>query len=124
MKYMINECVPLNSKGQNANIKVNILTDEEMRELGFTDYREGFWYYCKSVGDSKTFKVTFNMTINKKTKEVEICVLDEFSLQPYDFQILMGSNTLANNVYDDVQDLMKHFIDKGIIYGYTLGDYI
>ena len=33
-RYNINDEVPLNSKGQNANIKANILSDDEMRSLG------------------------------------------------------------------------------------------
>lgn len=46
-RYNINDEVPLNSKGQNANIKANILSDEEMRSLGFTDYAKDRWYFCR-----------------------------------------------------------------------------
>ena len=45
-------------------------------------------------------------------------------LQSYDFQMYIGKNEIANKVYDDVQSYMKYFMDKGVISGYTLGDYI
>ena len=38
MKVCINDNVPLDSRNQNANIKANILSDDMMREIGFTDY--------------------------------------------------------------------------------------
>lgn len=119
----INKWVPLNDRGQNANIKANILSDDEMYELGFTDHREGYWYFVRRVGGKRS-DISFNITINKKTKDIQIDVLDEMFLQPYDFQMYIGTVPIANKVYDDVQDLMRHFMDKGIIYGYTLGDYI
>lgn len=122
-KYNINDKVPLNSKGQNANIKANILSDEEMRKLGFTDYAKDRWYFCRRVG-GKDSDISFNITIFKKTKDIQIDVLDEMFLQPYDFQMYIGTVTVANRVYDDVQNYMKFFMDNGVIYGYTFGDYI
>lgn len=122
-KYNINDKVPLNSKGQNANIKANILSDEEMRELGFTDYAKDRWYFCRGVG-GKDSDISFNITIFKKTKDIQIDVLDEMFLQPYDFQMYIGTVAVANRVYDDVQNYMKFFMDNGVIYGYTLCDYI
>ena len=68
--------------------------------------------------------LSFNITIFKRTGNIHIDVLDEMFLQSYDFQMYIGKNEIANKVYDDVQSYMKYFMDKGVISGYTLGDYI
>ena len=120
---MINMNVPLDDNRQNANIKANILSDSEMRELGFTDFSKDCWYFCIEVGGENS-NISFNITIFKRTGNIRIGVFDELFLQPYDFQMYIGSNDVANKVYDDVQSYMKYFIDKGVISGYTLGDYI
>ena len=55
-----------------------IENDSYMRELGFTDHREGFWY--KSWGLARNVSLTF--TINKATQEWEECVINELFGQP------------------------------------------
>lgn len=122
-KYMINMSVPLDENHRNANIKANILSDSEMRELGFTDFAKDSWYFNRRVGGKNSF-LSFNITIFKRTGNIHIDVLDEMFLQSYDFQMYIGKNEIANKVYDDVQSYMKYFMDKGVISGYTLGDYI
>lgn len=122
-KYMINMSVPLDENHQNANIKANILSDGEMREIGFTDFDKDSWYFNRRVGGKNSF-LSFNITIFKRTGNIHIDVLDEMFLQSYDFQMYIGKNEIANKVYDDVQSYMKYFMDKGVISGYTLGDYI
>ena len=57
---------------------ITVATDSEMRALGFTDPREGFWYWCKPVGSDETL----NITIDKATGEWEELVMDEFFGQP------------------------------------------
>lgn len=57
-----------------------LLSDEEMRELGFTDHREGYWYWCRSV-DKKGY-TTLNFTIDKLTGYYEELVMDESFGQP------------------------------------------
>lgn len=115
--------VPLDTNHQNANIKANILSDDEMRELGFTDFAKDTWYFSRRVGGENS-DISLNITIFKRTGNIRIDVLDEMFLQPYDFQMYIGKNEIANRVYDDVQSYMKYFMDKGVISGYTLGDYI
>lgn len=122
-KYLINMNVPLDTNHQNANIKANILSESEMRELGFTDFSKDKWYFCRRVGGENS-DISFNITIFKRTSNIRISVFDEMFLQPYDFQMYIGKNEIANRVYDDVQSYMKYFMDKGVISGYTLGDYI
>ena len=122
-KYMINMSVPLDENHRNANIKANILSDSEMRELGFTDFAKDSWYINRRVGGKNSY-LSLNITIFKRTGNIHIDVLDEMFLQTYDFQMYIGKNEIANKVYDDVQSYMKYFMDKGVISGYTLGDYI
>ena len=127
MKVCINDNVPLDSRNQNANIKANILSDDKMREIGFTDYAKDSWYFSRRVGNKGcdiNCNISFNVSINKKTKAIKIDVLDELFLQSYDFQMYMGRIPVANRVYDDVQHWMKYLMDNGVIYGYTLCDYI
>lgn len=119
---MINFDVPLKNY-QNANIKAVILSDEEMHEIGFTDYNKPYWYYCKTIARG----LTFNVTIAKKSGRIKIEVLEEACLQPYDYQnlIKLGSrNEYVLKVHNIVQEQMAHLIKKGIITGYNMGDYI
>lgn len=50
----------------------------QMRKLGFTSHREGYWNFCKRVGDN----TTFNLTINKETGGYETLVMNELFGQP------------------------------------------
>lgn len=54
--------------------------EEKMRELGFTDRREGYWYWCRRV-DDKGY-TTLNFTINKKTGSYTELVMNESFGQP------------------------------------------
>lgn len=120
---IINFDVPLNANHQNALIRANVLIDEEMRELGFTDCVEDTWYLCRRVSDD----ITFNVSINKKTAEVEIEVLEEDFLQHFDYQeqIRRGRNDkYIVAIHDKVQNHMAWLMRNRIIEGYRLGDYI
>lgn len=125
---IINYDVPLNKKHINANIKINILEENKMRELGFTDYCKDRWYYCKRVFEKKNFIITFNLSINKQNlKDFSIDILDENYLQPYDYQLMLkheSPNKTCIQVHERVQEIMNHLIAIGIIEGYNLGDYI
>lgn len=119
----INFDVPLTKRKQNAVIQANILDDKKMREIGFTDYSKDSWYYCIGLGS----KISFNVSINKKTSEIKIDVLDEYFLQPFDYQaqIQDGRNDdFINNINKQVQEQMKYLMDTGVITGYRMGDYI
>lgn len=122
-KKPINYNVPLNTINQNKNIKAHILSDKLMRELGFTDYDHKNWYFCKDIADD----ITFNVSIKKKTGNIRIEILDENFLQPYQYQELLKNcpnAEFALKVHEAVQGQMKYLMDKGVITGYRLGDYI
>ena len=119
----INFDVPLTKRKQNAMIQANILDDKKMREIGFTDYSKDSWYYCRGLGSN----ISFNVSINKKTSKIKIDVLDEYFLQPFDYQaqIQDGRNDdFINNINKQVQEQMKYLMDAGVITGYRMGDYI
>ena len=119
----INFDVPLTKRKQNAMIQANILDEKKMREIGFTDYSKDSWYYCRGLGSD----ISFNVSINKKTSEIKIDVLDECFLQPFDYQaqIQDGRNDdFINNINKQVQEQMKYLMDAGVITGYRMGDYI
>ena len=114
----------LNENGNNANIKISLLPEQEMRSLGFTDRREGYWYLHKNLGHN----ISFNLSVAKEnTEDWRIDVLDELFLQPYDYQFLMAEgivNNVAKDVKAKVEQLMQMLVEKGIVTGYNKGDYI
>lgn len=120
----INYDVPLESY-QNALIQGHVVADKEMREAGFTDHRDGIWYYCAMLSDVSG--ISFNCTINKKTNHVEIDVLDEDWLQTYDYQSILKKDTkhhYALLVHAQVQKQMQKLQEIGVIDGYIPNDYI
>ena len=117
----INRNVPLNDRGQNANIKFGNVSEDTLKSFGFWNTKDS-WYM--NVVVSSEMDITFNISIVKSTKEVIIDVLDEEFLQPYDYQEMLGLNDIANEVHCKVQDCMKSLVDSGIIVGYSMGDYI
>lgn len=115
--------VEVNSHGTNKAIKANILSDDEMRKIGFTDFNEKNWYYCKNVAEDTSFDVT----IPKNGSDIAIDVLDENFLQPYDFQHIlsvMPSLPFASKVKKAVEKQMQYLTDKGVIEGWKPGMYI
>lgn len=122
----INFDVPVNSRGMNNNIKINILSEEKMREIGFTDYNEDVWCFRKIV--HKKFNIEFSLSINKyNSNNFKIDVLDSEWLQIYDYQRCIEEGIYNNDlleIHNNVQDIMKMLIENNIIEGYNLGDYI
>lgn len=53
-----------------------------MRELGFTDHRKGVWY----MGTPVERYLSFDITIDKNTGEVQTLVIDENFGQPVPYQ--------------------------------------
>lgn len=116
----------LNSYGVNAAIGYNILSDDEMRQIGFTDYNVDRWYYCKCVSDDG--ETTFNVTIDKQgIDNLRIDVLDEQFCQPYDYQHILNSgssNAYAEAVCEAVENEMDKLQAAGILFGHVRGEYI
>lgn len=125
---LINYEVPLNNKHINSNIKINVLEENKMRELGFTDYCKTSWTYREAVFIDGDFVVTFNLSIKKDNpKKFDIDILDDNWCQPYDYQKYLKTTPYFKTglkVHNKVQEIMKKLLDNGVIEGYTLGDYI
>ena len=120
--------VELNSNGVNKKIKAHILSDEEMREIGFTDYVKDQWYFCRVAQKFKYgFSITFNVTIPKDGSDIRIDILDESFAQPYDYQIMLDRNSKfepALKVKEKVEEWMAYLQEKGVLSGHEYGEYI
>lgn len=129
---MFDEKVEVNSHGVNAKIKAHILSDEEMRRIGFTDYSKDKWFFCKSIKFPRKpryrgFDITFSVSIPKDGSDIRIDVLDEDFCQPYDYQHMLHKNSTfepALIVLDQVEEHMKYLQSKGVLSGHVKGEYI
>ena len=103
-----------------------------MREIGFTDYAEDNWYFCRLIKFPKErryreFEISFNVSIPKDNSDIEIDILDEDFLQPYDYQRMLYNNPTfepAMIVKEQVEEWMKYLQDKGVLSGHVYGEYI
>lgn len=128
--------VEVNSHGVNKNIKVNycklsVLSKEKLNEIGFTEHRKGYLYFCRGItfpkNKYKNLEVTFSVTISRDGSDIRIDVLDEAFCQPYDYQRMLQDNPEfepALIVREQVETWMKYLTENGIIYGHNYGDYI
>lgn len=134
---LLDEDVETNSHSVNKKIKANILSDEEMRRIGFTDYSKNNWYFCRMIKFPNTkkykgFEISFSVTIPKDGSDIRIDVLDEAFCQPYDYQNMIVKNrerkTRVNEtcmiIFEQVESLMKYLEDNGVITGHIYGEYI
>lgn len=125
--------IKTNKNGVNVNIKAHILSDEDMRRIGFTDYNKDVWYFCRifdefNLNKKFTYEISFNVSINKNNPDdLRIDVLDEDFLQPYDYQYILTQNPsleYALQVKEFVEKWMKYLQDNGVLSGHEYGEYI
>ena len=125
--------VEVNSYGVNKLIKYKVLSDDKMREIGFTDYAKDSWCFCKSIEFPKDkryrfFYLSFNVSIPKNSlDEIRIDILNEDFLQPYDYQYMLYQNPNfepALIVKEQVEKWMKYLQDNGVLSGHKPNDYI
>ena len=125
---MFDEKVELNSNCVNAKIKAHILSDEEMREIDFTDYSKDRWFFCRSIQFPYIgFDISFNVSIPKDNSDIRIDILDEDFCQPYDYQSMLHKNPTfkpALIVYEQVEEWMDYLQSKGVLSGHIKGEYI
>ena len=129
---MFDEKVEVNSNCVNAKIKAHILSEKEMREIGFTDYSKDRWFFCRSITFPrepryKGFDISFNVSIPKDGSDIRIDVLDEDFCQPYDYQSMLNRNPIfepALIVYEQVEEWMDYLQSKGVLSGHVKGEYI
>ena len=133
--------VEVNSHGVNKLIKATILSDERMKEIGFhknyhegTDYEEycPYWYFFKMIQFPKekrwrNVEISFNVEIPKDGSDLNIEVLDEDFMQPYDYQYILEKNPkneCSNIIKEEVEKWMKYLQDNGVLSGHVYGEYI
>jgi hypothetical protein len=117
---MINYDVPMNTRGNNANIKANLgVSDDTMRDYGFYQ-RNGQLIYMEDLG----YDVSLNICV--LCDSVFIDVIDEEFLQLYDYQRMLRNpeNVVALEIHSRVQAIMKRLSDAGIIEGWVANEYI
>lgn len=118
---MINYNVPINSRGNNSNIKAGLsVTDDTMKANGFYQ-RNGGWYYTKYLG----YDISLNVFILCDC--VAIDILDESFCQPFDYQYILRKHPESKvvlEIHNKVQSVMKQLSDNGIIVGYIANDFI
>lgn len=133
--------VTVNKHGINTKIKAHILSDEEMRKVGFhKNYYEGtdheqyspywFWHSMIKFPDEKQFRgfeISINIQIPKDGSDIRIDILDDDFCQPYDYQNILSitpGHRTANIVREQVETWMEYFQDVGILSGHVYGEYI
>lgn len=125
--------VEVNSNGVNKLIKYNILSDEKMRDIGFTDFSKDNWYFCRLIEFPKDkkeyrgFEISFNVSIPKDNSDIRIDILDEDFCQPYDYQYMLDKNPKFEPcliVKEQVEKWMKYLQDSGVLSGHIYGEYI
>lgn len=133
--------VELNSNGVNKKIKAHILSDDEMREIGFhKNYYEGtdheeyspYWWFSKTIKFPKEkqyrgFEIDFDVKIPKDGSDIIIYVLDMDFCQPYPYQEILKKNPshkCAKIVNDQVEEWMTYLQEKGVLSGHEYGEYI
>lgn len=90
-------------------MKLNILEEDKMRELGFTDHTNVSWYLCKRLSKN----ITFNLLIFKGSSEGDIDVLDELCLQPYPYETMQ--NETSSIVKEGLEEIIDNLKKAGVI---------
>jgi len=117
--------------GLNKKIQCHVLPDELMRKYHFTDLSGSRWYYTKNIRLPLRHYgtcISFNLLIDKDGSAWRIDVLDEYFLQPYDYQSMIDGveepNEMPMIVFKGVEKIMADLASKGIISGHEYGEYI
>lgn len=124
--------IEVNSNGVNKLIKANILPDESMRKIGFTDHAKNRWYFSRMINFPKDkrysgYYISFNVSIPKDGSDLYIDILDEDFLQPYNYQYLLEKKPNLESaliVKEQVEKWMAYLAEAGVLSGHVYGEYI
>lgn len=127
--------IELNSHGVNKAIKAHILSNKEMKSAGFSiikgySQRSDYWYYScllEFLPPYNKSEISFSVSIPIDGSDINIDVLDENFLQPYDYQYIIENtsyHTFSSLVKMEVEEEMKRLQDLGILSGHEYGGYI
>ena len=115
----------LTKKGFTNKIKIHpSQTKEKLLQYGFTNYNPERLYFCRMLDKD----ISFNLSIDINTLEIlEIDILDEDFLQPYDYQssIIRGNpSKMEIRIFKAVNKLLTQLQEDGVIIGFTEGMYV
>ena len=133
--------IELNSHGVNKAIKYHILSDKEMKKIGFRkNYYEGtdheeycpYWYFMQRVNfpNEKRWRhmdIEFQVNIPKDGSDLNIMIIDMDFCQHYDYQSILEKNPeheCANIVKRETERWMAYLQDVGVLSGHQYGGYI
>lgn len=87
--------------------KTPLLSDDEMRALGFTDRVETRWYFCRRI--DKRGDTTLNISIEKDSGLYKECVMNEDFGQPEPYGHMKPE---FRDLYRDTIDLELAILNK------------
>lgn len=118
--------VKLTVHGNNSALGVNVLSDSNMRGLGFTDPEGPYWYLHRRV--SEDGRITLYMIIAKDGSDWLLDVVDARAGGfPYDYQWLLKqqpSDEYAQAVADECERQYRLLTESGILTGWYEGMWV
>ena len=128
----MSQVVTCNSHGVNDKIHAHILSDQQMRDIGFSDCCSDQWFFCRTIqfpsrSQYKNFDIDFSVTIPKDGSDIRIDVIDNDFGQPYDYQCMLENNPMFEPcliVQEQVEQWMKFLTESGVLSGHVAGEYM
>ena len=123
------EC-ELTAAGLNAKLRCRALSKTKMASHGF-ELRDDRWCYSTAIPlpqDHGRPGICLYIWVACDSRSWGIDVLDEDSLQPYDYQMILDGaedpDACAMAVYEFVEAEMESLAKTGIVSGHVRGEYI
>ena len=123
------EC-EIGASGNNAKLKANLLSDEQMINAGFRWIGAiGKWVFNRVILPRQGISLTVSIP-KEHPENLRIDVLDDSFGQPYDYQSILSNptydepNRVAVKCYQEVEKYMERLQKAGIIEGHVKGEYI
>lgn len=93
------------------------ITEQELRGYGFTDFSNGYWYYCKILYQPS---ISFNLDVLKSDySKIQIDVLDDDFCQPYDYEYILSeinkNAKVANRVKKEYDKMIAKLLKDKIL---------
>lgn len=101
-------------------------TYKDFKKYGFTEHHKGYLYFNRML--SKEYEISFSLSVRVRDMKLErVDILDENFCQPYDYQFYLEqnkNNKFALGIKKKVDDRLLDMQEKGLIEGFTVGDYV
>lgn len=91
--------------------KVNILSDEEMKAIGFYDAKS-YWLYSKVLTYwNKEPEFSIDIEVYKDDGHIEYCILDEEAFQP----VSRFSKEKEQELYEECKKHIKYLVEQQVL---------